>query len=158
MKFDPCPEKITQIILKAARLRRRELGFAVEDNVTTLYEEMAPLLGISIRRKNSRIDGDHLPSPSEMKDEKGEFVIPNKLCPKCGKITFLSWICQSCEAAENGLYKTGYTCDEKYGGCGFIDEKTGEFYSERLKRIGKEVPTGTKKDLGIKTVTNEGLK
>jgi ribosomal protein L32 len=157
MAFDSCEHRIRQIIIKAAILRRKEGNLPEDNNITTLYNEMAPLLGISVVQMNSR-DANHLPSPSEMKNEKGEFIIPNKICPKCGKITFLSSICQSCEAAENGLYKTGYTCDERSGGCGFVDEKTGEFYSQRLSRMGKDVPTGTKESLGIKTATDDGLK
>ena len=157
MTFDPCPEKITQIVIKAAKLRRKELSLPEEKNITVLYGEMAPLLGIPVVQRNSNMV-DHLPSPAEMKDDEGRFIVPNKPCPQCGKITFLNPICQSCDAAEGGKYKSGYTCDKKHGGCGLIDEKTGEWITQRLKRMGMNVPSGTKESLGIKTLTDDGLK
>ena len=120
---------------------------------------MAPLLGMP-PTKISSLQADHLPRPNEMKDAAGNYTIPNKPCPKCGKLAFLGSICQSCKDAlddkGNVVYKSGYLClDPK---CGFVDEKTGEWISQRLSKMGVEVKTGTKESLGIKTKTDEGLK
>jgi len=156
MKFDVCEHRIRNIAIRAAREIRKAKGLSEEGNVTVLFEWIAPILGIPIVKFNSRM-ADHLPSPAEIKDYRGEFIIPNKPCPQCGKTTFLGSICQSCEAAEGGKYKSGYTCDEKRGGCGLVDDKTDEWISQRLKRIGIKIPDGTKESLGIKTLTNDGL-
>lgn len=163
MAFDPCPHKQTQIVLRAGTIIRQLKGLPEEKNITTLYNETAPLLGIPIVQMNSQMV-DHLPSPSEMKNEKGEFSIPNKPCPKCGKITFLNSICQSCEAAEGGRFKSGYTCEKRDGGCGFVDEKTDEWIMQRLTRMKKEgtfkgeLPQGMKQDIGIGILTDDGVK
>jgi len=157
MVFDPCPEKLTQLILKAGTVIRELKGLPEETNITILYNETAPMLGIVVVPLDSRVV-NHLPRPDEMRDEDGTFIIPNKPCPKCGKLTFLSSICPGCKDAEGGKYKSGYTCDEKNGGCGFVDDKMGEWITQRLSRMGVEIQTGSKKSFGIKTITDEGLK
>lgn len=157
MAFDACEHKIRQIVIKAAIEMRKIKGEPEEKNITVLFNEVAPILGIMVVPLSSK-DVNHLPSPAEMKNENGTFIIPNKPCPKCGKVTFLSSICQSCKDAEEGKYKSGYKCDERNGGCGFIDEKTEEWITQRLSRMGVEIPTGRKDSLGIKTITNNGLK
>jgi len=157
MTFDPRVHQDRQTLIQVATVRRRLKGLPEEKNITVLYNEICSILELPLVEISSQ-DADHLPAPSEMKNEKGEFSIPNKPCPKCGKVTFLSSICQSCKDAEGGKYKSGYTCDEKRGGCGFVDEKTDEWITERLTRMGREVPTGTKESLGIKTITDDGLK
>jgi hypothetical protein len=157
MVFDPCPEQKTQIVVKAGILRRRELGLPEEKNITTLYNEMAPLLGIVVASKSSRTV-NHLPSPAEMKDEKGEFIIPRKDCPKCGgSMTMpLGPICPSCKDSEGGIYRSGYKCEVKT--CEYVDDKNEEFFTQRLSRMGVEIPTGPKQAMGIKTITDDGLK
>jgi hypothetical protein len=161
MQPDICQHQITQVVLKAGAIIRSLRGLPPENNVTLLYGEIAPLLGISVVPMNSK-NMDHLPSPIEMKNEKGKFIIPNKPCPRCGKTAFLGSICQSCEDAkdENGkvVYKSGYLCDARFGGCGFIDEKNGEWITQRVSKMGREIPTGTKESLGIGTATDEGVK
>jgi len=153
MTFDPCPHQITQLVIKAGILRRKELGLPEENNITTLYDEMALLLGIVIAQMNSGMV-DHLPSPAEMKDETGKFVVPRKDCPKCGGTAVLESICGSCKDAEGGKYKSGYKCEA----CQFVDDKTEEFFTQRLSRMGIEIPEGMKIALGIKTITDDGLK
>lgn len=153
-EFDACEHRIRQLVIKAGEQRRKELGMPEELNITKIYNEMAPLLGISPILMSSK-DVNHLPAPSEMKDAKGNFVVPNKPCPKCGKIMFLESICQSCEDAEGGKYKSGYSCNKRFGGCGFMDEKNGEWLSQRLNRMGIDFGSGTKESLGIRTHTDQ---
>lgn len=155
MDFDTCEHRIRQVVIKAGIQRRKDLGLPEENNITLLYNEMAPLLGIPIVQLNSKM-ADHLPSPAEMKDADGKFIVPYKSCPKCGKMTFLLPICQSCKDAEGG-FMSGYKCDEKNGGCGFVDEKTDEAWSKRLRKMGINIPDGTKESLGVKTITDKGL-
>jgi len=161
MTFDPCPEKMRQIVIKAARLRRKELGLPEEKNITILYGEMAPLLGIPVVQLNSRI-ANHLPSPAEMRDDKGAFILPRKDCPHCGKKdTFVIFpICPSCNDSEGGKFKSGWRCDERLGGCGFVGDKSEKFWRQRMKDEYPEVeiPDGSKQELGILTITNNGLR
>lgn len=158
MNFDPQVHKDRIILIECARIRRRLKGLPAEGNITVLYNEICEILGLPLAEISSK-DADHLPAPHEMVMPDGKkFKNPSKVCPKCGKTSFLSDICQSCKDAENGKYRSGYICDERFDGCGFIDEKTHEFFSQRLSRMGIEVPEGMKNALGIKTITDEGIK
>jgi hypothetical protein len=153
MEFDPCPHKITQIILRAGIIIRELKGLPEEKNVTILYNETAPLLGVAVTQMSSRT-ADHLPSPAEMKDQFGGFVVPRKPCLKCGGTMVLGPICLSCADAEGGKYKSGYKCEA----CQFVDDKSKMFFSQRLTSIGIDVPEGIKQSLGIKTLVDDGLK
>jgi hypothetical protein len=152
MPFDPCQHQSTQIILKAGTVIRQLKGLPEERNITVLYNETAPLLGIEPIMLSSR-DVNHLPSPSEMKDEEGQLIVPRKDCPKCGGSMVLGPICPSCIDAEGGKYKSGYKCE----GCQFVDDKTHEFFIQRLSRMGVEIPEGMKQAMGIRTLTDQGL-
>jgi len=153
MSFDPCPHRITQLVLRAGAIIRQLKGLPEEKNVTILYNETAPMLGVAIIPMNSRVT-NHLPTPGEIRREDGKFVVPRKECPKCGATMVLGPICRSCKDAEEGKYRSGYKCIT----CQFVDEKTDEFFSQRLSRMGIEVPDGMKETMGIKTLTDEGLK
>lgn len=156
MVFDPCPHQITQVIIKAAILRRKELGLPEENNITTLYKELAPLLGIPIARMTSG-QVDHLPSPSEMKGEGGNFVIPRKDCPKCGTKDgkILISLCPSCKDSEGGKYHSAWKCMTR--DCDEI-EKSEKFLTQVLSEMGIEFQSGSKKEAGIQTLTDDGLK
>ena len=153
MDFDPCPHKITQVVLRAGKIIRQLKGLPEEKNVTTLYNETAPLLGI-IPVQMYSTNANHLPSPAEMKGSDGRFIVPRKDCPQCGASMVLSAICPSCKDAEGGKYRSGYKCES----CHLVDEKNEMFFSQRLSSMGIEIPTGPKQALGIKTATDEGLK
>lgn len=155
MDFDACEHRIRQVVIHAGIQRRKDLGLPEENNITTLYNEMAPLLGIPIVQLNSRINGDHLPSPAEMKNASGEFIVPRKDCPKCHQkeTMMLTPLCQSCEDAEGGKYKSAWiclSCQHK--------EKSEKFFTQLLNEMGVEIPQGMKQGMGIKTLTDEGLK
>ena len=161
MTFDPCQHKLTQLILRAGEVIRKLKGLPEENNITTLYNETAPLLGIIVQTMSSK-DADHLPSPAEMKNEIGSFVLPRKDCPKCGKENnyVIISICPSCKDSEGGEFKSGWKCNEKTGGCGYIGDKSEMFFTQRLKEEFPdiEIPTGSKLSLGIRTITDSGLK
>jgi len=154
MVFDPCPHQITQLVLKAGAIIRKLKGLPEEINITVLYNETAPLLGIIVAPMNSRTV-DHLPSPSEMKDEKGQFVVPRKDCLSCGdkETMLLTPLCKSCEDAEGGKFKTAWICSVCQN-----KEKSEKFFTQWLNELGVEIPNGSKQAMGIKTLTNEGLK
>jgi hypothetical protein len=138
---------------------RKLKGEPGEKNITILYDEAAELLGKPLLRLNSK-DTNHLPAPSEMKDEGGKFIIPNKPCPNCGKSAFLMDICPACKDSENGKYHSGYKCDERVGGCGHISDKSEKTFLRRMRSEFPDiaVPSGYKLSLGIKTVTDDGIK
>jgi len=158
MTFDPCPHQITQIVLKAGAIIRELKGFPEERNVTTLYNETAPLLGISPTQMSSS-DVDHLPSPQEMKGSDGTSMIPLQKCPKCGKDSMeIFGLCPTCEDAkgengEPGKYKTKFVCKE----CSHF-EKSEKHMVIWLQEMGVEFGNQTKKELGIKTITDGGTK
>jgi len=153
MVFDPCPHHITQIVLQAGAIIRALKGLPEEKNITKLYQETAPLFGLPPTQMNS-MTANHYPTIEESEKELGAKWIPRKACPKCDAMMILSPICQSCADAEGGKYKTGYKCVA----CGFVDDKSPLFFSQRLKEMGVEIPEGMKQNIGIKTITDEGLK
>ena len=154
MTFDPCPHQITQLVLKAGAVIRELKGLPEEKNITVLYNETAPLLGIIVVPMDSRTV-NHLPSPAEMKDEKGRFVVPRKDCPKCGgkETMLLTPLCKSCEDAEGGKFNTAWVCQACQN-----KEKSEKFLTQWLNELGVEIPEGMKQAIGIKTLTNDGLK
>ncbi len=165
MIFDPCEHKIRQLVIRAGNEIRRAKGLSEELNVTVLFNETAPLLGIPVIQFSSRKHGDHLPAPHEMKDDKGKFIVPRKDCPQCGRKDGLSLksICPSCTDSEGGKYHTMYSCEEmepdgKLIGCGFKTEKSDKIMAQRMSEENPDWKGGMKKDLGIKTITDEGLK
>jgi hypothetical protein len=155
MTFDPCPHQITQIVLKAGAIIRQLKGLPEEKNITTLYNETAPLLGIPIRTMSYR-DVNHLPSPAEMVNNKGAFLIPRKDCPNCNEknTVMLVSLCPSCKDSEGGKYHSAWTCQK----CGIITEKSEKFLTQVLNEMKIEIPNGRKQDFGIKTITDNGLK
>jgi|SRR3972149_6907872 len=155
MVFDPCNHKITQIVLKAGVIIRQLKGLPEEKDITIIYNETAPLLGILVVQKNSR-EADHLPSPAEMKNDKGDFILPRKDCPNCNEknTVFLVSLCPSCKDSEDGKYHSAWTCQK----CGVIMERSEKFLVKVLTEMGIEIPNGDKKALGIKTITDDGLK
>ena len=148
MAFDPCPHQITQIVLKAGAIIRQLRGLSEEKNITTLYNETAPLLGIQVEQMKTGTHGDHFPSIAESMKALG-LDMPKKPCPKCGAESFLYPICQSCADAEGGKYKTGYRCVA----CNSVFDKSEKVLSQLVPNL----PSGIKKDLGILTITDKGL-
>jgi len=153
MDFDACEHKMRLLLIQFGQYLNPE-----EKDVTKLYRNACNALQIPVVMVNSLV-ADHLPAPWEMKDEKGEFFVPRKKCPKCGKENslILASICAACKDSENGKFKSAWKCLDE-GECGFITEKSEKFFSQRLKEMGREVPNGSKEMLGIKTITDEGLK
>ena len=157
MAFDPCSHNLTQMVIKAGRYIRGLRGLPPEKNITVLYMETATLLGIPVNRPTSR-EARRLPSSEYRGSKEDGFVSPSKPCPQCGKPALLLSICPSCKESEGGKFKSGYVCNKNTGGCGLIDEKTEEWITKRLKRMGIEFPTGMKQDIGIGTITNDGVR
>ncbi len=153
---DICEQKIRQVAIKAAIEIRKAKGLPEERNITRLYEEVAPLLGLSVLQLTTALNGDHLPAPHEMKNKDGKFVLPGKDCPKCGgkKTVFPTSVCRSCDDWKNG-YRSSWSCIIK--GCGYKELLTTPF-TELLDEVAPGWKGGMKMEMGIKTVTDEGLK
>ncbi len=160
MAFDACEHRVRGVVIKTGQLIRQLKGLPEERDVTILFNEAAPLLGIPAIQLSSRQDGNHLPAPHEMKNEKGSFLIPRRDCPQCGRKDGLSLVslCPSCTDSEGGEYHTMWTCIDQGAGCGFKMDKSKKFITQVLSEMGVQFGTGTKESLGIKTYTDEGLK
>jgi hypothetical protein len=158
MTFDLCQEEKTQIVLKAGAIIKQLKGLPEEKNITILYDETALLLGIAIK-KISSLDADHLPAPNEMKTADGEPIIPLQKCPKCGKDSMeIFGLCHTCEDAkgengEIGKYKTKFVCKK----CSY-SEKSEKYMVIWLQKMGIDFGNQSKKELGVKTITDDGIK
>jgi len=154
MNYDPCPQKIIEVILKAGKFIREIKGLEEEKNISTLLKETSQQLGIRVMEMNSKKDGGRLPGPHEMKRKDGKPLVPLQTCENCGLdgVEIFS-ICKGCVESEKGFYKTKLVCRE----CG---EKTmsRKFYAQWLSELGIDFRGGMKIDYGIKTITDEGIK
>ena len=123
-----------------------------EKNITKLYQMACKDLGIE-PKSISTSTASRLPTPEESAKEnpQGQFSI---LCPKCNKKSYIILgLCKSCKDAEGGKYKTMFRCYE----CKH-EEKSTEHMVVWLQRLGIDFSTQSKKSLGIKTLTDEGIK
>ncbi len=123
-----------------------------EKNITKLYEMTIKELGIEIKVLDT-ITANHLPTPEESARENpsSKFSI---VCPKCQKKSYvLHGLCKSCKDAEGGKYKTMFKCYE----CG-NQGKSEKPLVLWLQRLGIEFGTQSKGSLGVKTITDKGLR
>ena|SRR3989337_1089869 len=147
MAFDLCDHKTKQIIIKFGKLIWPE-----EKNITVLYQKASEAIGMEVVKTTSAM-ANHLPTPEESAKEnpQSKFSI---ICPKCNKKSYvLHSLCKGCKDAEGGIYKTMFKCYE----CHHV-EKSKEPLVIWMQRLGIEFGTQSKESLGIKTVTDEGLK
>ena len=158
MAFDPEIHKVKEIIIKCGRALREAKGLPEELNISILYEEASLALGLPLIQTTTA-DADHLPAPHEMKSENGMPVIPLTKCPKCGKDSMeMLGLCHTCEDAkgengEIGKYKVKFECKE----CHF-QEKSEKPMVLWLQEMGVDFKMISKKNLGIKTITDDGIK
>jgi len=158
MTFDPKIHEVKQILIKCGIALREAKGLPIEDNITILYEEASIALGIPFI-KTTTLDANHIPSPHEMMNPDGTPKVPLKKCPKCGKDAMeIFGLCPTCEDAkgENGepaKYKTKFVCKE----CTY-SERSEKHMVIWLQEMGVEFGNQSKKELGVKTITDEGIK
>lgn len=146
MEFDLCEHRVRSLIVRCGKLFWPE-----EQNVTILYEGMCKKLGIPVAMGSSR-KSNHLPTPAESARHNPESPLI-QICPNCGKRSYVpSSICQSCKDSENGKYKAMFECFE----CKH-KEKFDKWLVQVLNEKGIEIPSGMKRSLGIKTMTDGGL-
>lgn len=165
MAFDPEIHKVKEIIIKCGRALREAKGLPEELNISILYREASLALGLPLIQTTTA-DADHLPAPHEMLVPGGQkFVIPRKDCPQCGRKGGLSLksICPSCTDSEDGKYHTMYSCEEmgmdrKLIGCGFKTDRSEKFMVQRMSEENPNWEGGMKQGLGIKTITDDGIK
>ena len=161
MAFDPQAHQDRQTLIRAATIRRKLKGLPEEKNITILYNEICAILELPIIEISS-LNADHLPAPHEMKNVQGDFMVPRKDCPLCGSrdSVILTPLCGSCKDAEGGKFKSAWVCQgaqckDKEGG---YKERSEKAFVQWLSELGIKIPTGSKMDLGIKTMTDSGLK
>ena len=164
MSFDTCEHKIRLIVIEFGKALRKAQRLPEENNITILYKEALGAIGVIDIPITSR-QTDHLPAPHEMKNDQGNFTIPRRDCPQCGRKDGLSLksICPSCTDSEGGKYHTMYSCEEMGPdktmiGCGFKTEKSERFMAQRMSEENPDWEGGMKQELGIKTITDSGVK
>jgi len=152
MAFDECDHRIRNIVIRTGKIIRQIKGLPKEKNISILYDETAPLLGL-IPSNLSSNNYNHLPTPEE--SARGNPNSPLvQICPECGKKSYvLRGLCRSCKDAEGGIYRTMFECFE----CKH-KERSKEPMVVWLDRLGIDFKTQSKASLGIKTVTDDGLK
>lgn len=132
MPFDECKQKFNLLLVRVGQYLNPE-----EKNVTALSKQAGIFFGFPPYLLTTQ-DGDHLPSPAET----GPFAE----CPGCNKKTLIILeICQTCEEAEKGKFKTKFLCPS----CGY-QEKSTLFLIQAYNKFGLEIPEGFKQSLGIK--------
>lgn len=128
-----------------------------EKNISVLYEETSKKLGLPPLITHTGM-ADHLPAPHEIAQRKeDDFVLPRKKCPQCKTENsfVLAGLCNSCKDSEDGKYKTAWICISKE--CRY-KEKSEKYFTQWLKELGIEIPTGPKRQFGIKTITDDGIR
>jgi len=145
--FDPKIHQIKIMIIRCGQLLDPD-----EKNITKLYEETSRKLGVPLIA-TSTAETDHLPTPEESARENPDN--PHvQVCPKCGeKSYFMLGLCRTCKDAEGGKYKTMFECYKCHH-----KEKSEEPVVVWLERLGIDFGTQTKASLGVKTVTDDGIK
>jgi len=153
MAFNPEIHQIKLIIIKCGEELRKVKGLPEEKNITTLYEEASSILGIPTIQTTTQ-DADHLPAPHESVRPDGEPAIPLVECPKCGKKAMQIFsICPDCKDSENKKYKTKFKCTK----CPH-EEKSEKHMVTWLQEMGVEFGNQSKESLGVKTITDNGIK
>ncbi len=141
--FDPLPHITKNLVLKCGRVLFPEIR-----ELRALYLKTCEAIHVTPITTTTATTGNHLPSP----EESGPFGE----CPKCHKKTLvIKPLCLSCEKAEGGKYKTHWICTDKE--CGY-DEISEFFMVQAYNHFGIPIPEGMKKQLGIKTETDDGEK
>lgn len=147
MEFDLCEHNIRQVIIKCGKLL-----YPGERDVTELYRKTCEAIGRKVEFIKSS-DVNHMPSPEESarQDPNSKFTI---ICPQCGKRTFVLYsLCRSCKDAEGGIFKSMFKCYECHH-----EGKSKESIVVWMERLGIEFATQSKKSLGLKTITDGGIK
>jgi hypothetical protein len=153
MPFNKDIHQIKLIIIKCGEELRKAKGLPEEKNITTLYEEASGILGVPTI-ETTTLDVDHLPAPHETYKEDGTPAIPLRECPKCReKSMHLFGLCPTCTDSEGGKYRTKFVCSL----CQY-EEKSEEHMVIWLRKMGVEFGNQSKKELGIKTITDDGIK
>lgn len=158
MTFNPDIHQVKLIIIKCGEALRKAKGLPEEKNITNLYEEASILLGIPTISVTTR-DANRIPTPYKMVKENGTPIIPLKKCPKCGQDAMQMFgLCRTCEDAkgengEVGKYKVKFECTK----CHF-KERSEKPMVIWLQEMGVDFSNQSKKELGIKTITDTGLK
>ena len=152
MAWDPCLHLLKTIIINAERECQRLEGKPRDRNITNLYSEgcirfgVAPVIGLSTERA-------HLPTPEESAKDNPDspWVFA---CPICHEKSYvLQKICKECKDSEGGKYKTKFVCYK----CKHM-EKSEKYLVQWAKELNIELKSGMIREMGIKTITDKGLK
>ena len=156
MPFDACPHLLRLVLIRAGQLLHPE-----EKDLSVLIRKVSMEMGMGGLPPLESFDASHTPSPEESLRERRELMRkavrprpPTKECPQCRQNSFeLFTLCRTCQDAEGGKYKTIFVCSQ----CGFRErsELPTTIWLDKMKQ---EFEMQTKETLGIRTVTDEGIK
>lgn len=141
---DPCKDKIARVVVNAGKIIRELKGLPEEKDLTALYKEAAPLLGIRLEVSPRAVD--RRATASRIIEEKKKLDIPKKDCPSCGEKECMELfdLCRKCQ--KDIKWKSMWKCLK----CGH-KEKSEKAFVHWLEEMGINFKSGMKADLGIKT-------
>lgn len=118
--WDPCPHLIKMTLLRAGRILYPE-----EKNVNESIKRIYALIGM-----------DPIPTDSRSSPQGvGAYPLPNRTCPKCGRVTFKMFSINTFSAeSEGGKYKTKFICQDDV--CGHeqrYEQDPSTILAERMK-------------------------
>ena len=123
--------------------------FPEEKNISTLLKKYFEPHNITPPRF-SNTGTRRPPTVQDSMTEKGHLI----QCPQCKAFTLkLFALCHSCKESERGAYKTKLQCDA----CGYT-QRSPKNVIEWLTIFRVDFNSQSKKSLGIKTVTDDGVK
>ncbi len=149
--FDPLPHLMNNLVLRCGRVmfpKIRELRALYLKTCEAVH--MAPIQTTSAM-------ANRYPPPQE--------TAPVMACPKCGKMEYrlynINSGCGGCKKeSEDGKYNTKWWCHSDSPpetGCGHM-EKSEMFLTQWYNELKVEYGNQTKESLGVKTITDEGVK
>jgi len=139
-KDELCEQRVISLIQKFG-----EYLFPEERNVSVVIGKVGELLGLEVGKRKG-LGKIHLPTP----EETGPFFD----CPKCGgKGLVIYGLCSTCKDAEGGKFQSKLVCKL----CAY-ETKSRKHVVSLLQEFGFEFRSATKKEIGIKTITDEGVK
>ena len=176
---DPNADLHRMLVISAGEKLREERGLPKVDDLEALFKDTAIELGLfpekmevsqSFPEPSKKQIVDHLPAPHEITDEKGEYFLPREDCPNCGRVknVVIYYLCQSCAEAKDeqgNRYMSIQLCGERNrqnqlipgSGCGYkkVNKKS---IVQWLDETGKDWRSMSKRQMGIKTYTDQGIK
>lgn len=140
MNFDICSHNLNRLLIIIGKEKFPNIK---DDTEAMMAASLA--YGIPFQKQVSS-KGNKLPGI----EETGPFFI----CPNCKEKGLVIYgLCKTCADAEQGKFQAKLVCKL----CGH-EEKSRKHIVTLFHEFGFDFKNGTKKELGIKTITDDGVK